>query len=112
METMKPNFTVKKESIVSFLVENLVDPAKFESRSCDGKLSPHDALKSEMFFKKNKNIGFFGAGDKIKFELKDQTRGSGRDLMIIYLYEVVNYDDVSIKLVLLDFSIIKDEQAL
>lgn len=104
METIKLN--VKDKSVSTYLSEMQYLPqnekTKNNDRDCFGNVSCYHLMRDELHFKKTDALK---VGDTVQFELKDQSSGSRKELTNIYLYEVTEYDDVSVKLLLKEFQI-------
>lgn len=103
MEKLKIKLNVKDQSVYYFLKTNLIGYDENTKTTIDvNNTSTYHLIKNEMYFKKELEIK---PGDIIKIELKDFSYISRKDLINIYFYLVENYDDVSIKLTLIDFKI-------
>jgi hypothetical protein len=101
---MEAKLNVKDKSVQTFLEERLIS-YKADNRCGTGSLrdgSPYYLMRDEMFFKKDCGIEI---GEIVKIELFDRSQGSDKELKNIYTYKAEEYDDVAIKMVLIDFAI-------
>lgn len=102
---MEVKFNVKQESVVAFLEERLIGYDKSErGRNTDAfnKVNPYGLLKDEMFFKKDCGIE---VSETVKIELFDRSQETRKELINTYIYRCEKYDDIAIKLVLIDFKV-------
>lgn len=95
-------FNVKDKSIHHFFAEHLIsaDTDRQGIRSSD--LNPYYFMKDEIYLKRTAGIA---AGSNVVFELQDRAAGSGKALVNTYVYESEQYDDVGIRLKLIDFKV-------
>lgn len=101
---MKTKLNVKDKSVQTFLEERLLG-YKADERNVISNMSDNSAyhlMRDEMFFKKECGIEI---GETVKIELFDRSKMSGKELLNTYVYEAEKYDDIAIKLVLIDFSV-------
>ena len=99
---MQAKFNVKDKSAFSFLEERLLGYKPNERNGMNGlrDTSPYHLLQDEMFFKKQCGID---VGETVQIELFDRAQMSGKELLNTYIYKAESYDDVAIRLVLIDF---------
>jgi len=102
MENIRLN--VKNESVRTFLEGKVIGykEDKDEGRNRCGSISAYNLLRDEMFFKIDCGIKI---KDLIRIQLFDESRNTSKELVNTYIYEAVKYDDVSIKMVLVDFNV-------
>ena len=100
---MKVKLNVKDKSVSAFLMERLLYPPndRIERGGCSG-VSVYNLMNDELLFKIDCGIE---ANEIVEIELEDRTNGSYKDLVNNYTYKAAKYDDVSIKLILIDFDI-------
>jgi len=103
---MKEKLNVKDKSVLTFLEERLLNNNANEKQNRCGSFdsSPYYLMKDEMLFKIDCGIK---VGQSVEIELFDRTNGSNKELKNIYTYIVEYYDDVAIKLRLINFEILK-----
>ena len=100
---MKVKFNVKDKSALSFLKENLLECLiDGNKHRIDDDQSPYYLMKDEMYFKIDCKIKI---GEHFKIEIFDRSQLSGKELVNQYTYRCEKYDDVALKMVLLDFNI-------
>lgn len=97
-------FEVKEESINLFFEEHLVIDKNHRSISIDDirKTNPYLFFKHELMLKKSSG---FRIGENIVFELKNKAQYSTAVLTHTYTYIVNHYDDICIKMELVDFKV-------
>ena len=99
---MEVRLTIRDKSVLMFLRSMLVD-VKTNDRHLNAhpdEISAYHLMKDEMFFKKDNGIEI---GELLKIELFDRARMSESALINHYTYRAEEYDDLSIKMVLIDF---------
>lgn len=101
---MKTEIIVKENSIVEFFKQNLTsfDEQKIRRMHHNGDLNAYNLLQDNLFLKKNSNLS---AGQYIYFEITDESRNTRRLLVNKYEYELKEYDDLSYRAVLVNFTI-------
>ena len=101
---MKPEIIVKQESVLSFLRDNLTnfDAEKEQRMSHDGNVNVYNLLHNELFFKKGLSVK---EGQTVIIELSDESVRSRSKLINKYEYDVFDYDDISYKLTLKNFTV-------
>lgn len=106
MQTIK--FLVKDKSANTFFAEHAIASDKYDRQSIrnNDDLSPYYLMKDEIILKKSSGIQH---GQQVIFQLSDQSAASRKPLTNTYTYNVEGYDDVSLRLTLIDFKIELDE---
>lgn len=99
---MKKELNVKNQSVNEFFKEYL---RNYKPENYNG--SVYHLMQDELFFKKGLELV---KGDIVEIDLFDTAERSNKRLTNHYKYEVQNYDDISIKLVLIDFNITYNEK--
>lgn len=103
MKTTLFVFKVKDESLQAFFLKNLTNtPERRNDGFGNTNISCYHYLQDELIFKKDGDVK---EGQQVVFELKDRSQFSNKELTNKYTYKAENYDDVSIKLKLIDFKI-------
>lgn len=101
------NFEVKENSLQEFAEKYFVNidrPQDF-GRSSKEQLNPYYILgRQEIFVRKN-IIDVIEKDPVIKFTLSDLSNISRATLLNTYQYSIEKYDDVLLKLVLIDFKV-------
>jgi hypothetical protein len=90
-------FNVKDKSLHTFF--------GIESKGRDSvrqDINPYYLMKDEIIIPKRPELSEVGI---VIFELSDTSEGSRKELVNVYSYQINEYDDVSIKLNLVDFKI-------
>jgi len=94
----KVSFNVKDKSVYDFFYTRVLEDERLFTK----ELNPYCFMRDELFFKKNCDIK---VGEIVRMELSDTSRLSKKELINVYLYKAEEYDDVSIKLILIDFKV-------
>lgn len=99
-------FNVKEKSINHFFEQHAIDYYR-EDRSNSvmrgsGSISAYHLMRDDLYLKKSSGIQ---ENQQVVFELSDEAAGSGTKLLNTYTYQSEKYDDVGIKLKLIDFRI-------
>lgn len=105
MKEIKIN--VKEKSTKAFLENNAIEVNKSNSAEEHLAMTSRDLnvyyfMKDELYLKKSCGLD---VDELIKFEISDTSSNSKKELINTYVYKAEHYDDVSLKLVLMDFSI-------
>jgi hypothetical protein len=95
MKTEK--LTVRDKSVETFLETMLLSKDQMDPHR---RLSPHSLLKDKLIFKKECGVA---VGEILKIELFD--RSSTSELVNNYTYIAEEYDDLAVKMVLIDFTV-------
>ena len=103
----KLNFNIKEESIHKFMEDNLVELSNYRLVNNDSnfsnkqeKISPYHYMRDIIYIKKE-----CITNGKVLFELYDTGRNvHAVKLVHSYIYRVEKHDDISIKLILENFS--------
>lgn len=106
----KDVINVKEQSVVQFLNSNIPQAEKviiildeYQNHCRDEKqVSVYHLMKDDMHFDKDCGIK---VGQKVTIELTDYARRSEKKLRNTYTYEAQEYDDVTIKMKLVDFKV-------
>jgi hypothetical protein len=101
-KTMKEKIYVKSESVQTFLSEKMINHPGDNGRVATNGVSYYHLMRDSILIRKDSGVEI---GDTIRVELDDQAQGSCRQLTNTYIYEAKSFDDVAIKLVLIDFKI-------
>ncbi len=104
-------FNVKEKTIHHFFEQFAIDyVARDVKGSIYSDVSAYYLMKDELYFKRSSDIG---EGQTIVFELSDIAAGSRSELLNTYTYLSEKYDDVGIKLKLIDFKVtVKDKKLI
>lgn len=97
-------FNVKEKSINHFFEQHAIDYYR-EDRSNSvmrGSISAYHLMRDDLYLKKSSGIQ---ENQTVIFELSDEAAGSGKKLLNTYTYMSEKYDDVGIKLKLIDFKL-------
>lgn len=102
--TTTKTFNVKDGSLNQFFLDNAlgVDRNNRDSMRHFQECTPFNLMNDEILLKKSDTLQ---PGRHVVFELEDRGQQSGKDLVNRYEYHIYQYDDVSVKLVLLDFKV-------
>lgn len=98
---MELTFNVKEKSIIHFFEEHAIGQEEKRHNARDG-ISAYHLMQDELYLKKSSGIA---ESQKVVFELTDQSYGAKTKLLNTYIYQSEKYDDVGIKLKLIDFSV-------
>jgi len=104
----KVKLNVKKNSVAEFFNKMLPQSEKVvfvnhnDCNTHEGQVSVYNLMQDEIHFKKNCGIEF---GETILIELSDTSRISRSELLNKYTYKAEKYDDITIKMVLIDFDV-------
>ena len=103
---MKTEIIVKENSIVEFFRQNLTnyDEDKIRRMSCNGNVNAYNLLNDELFLKKSFELS---VNQHIYFEISDKSQNTGTSLLNKYVYILKEYDDISYRAVLKNFTITK-----
>lgn len=95
-------FNVKNESLNQFFREFGVgqELPTGQRDSISRHVSPYHLMKNTIYLKRHSI-----PQGQVRFELEDYASGSGSKLANIYTYAVTPYDDVSVKLDLVDYEV-------
>lgn len=91
-------FNVKENSIHDFLG---LKEDENQRHSIQNTVSAYHLMKDEIFILKDK----IGKEKQIQFQLKDRASNSHTILVNTYLYDVLEYDSIKIKLKLVSFTV-------
>lgn len=100
------DFEVKENSIQEFAEKYFVDP----TRGMDGvgrkePVNPYYLLGRQEVFVRKEIMEVIENDPTIKFTLADESRNTRTRLVNIYQYSIEKYDDVLLKLELIDFKV-------
>jgi len=93
-------FSVKEKSINQFFIDNVIDYNPNNNRN-PMEINCYYLMRDEIYVKR----ASFSVGQIVTFELFDEGYKSKKELVNHYEYNVVDYDDISFKLELINFSI-------
>ena len=93
---------VKTGSVSKFMEKNKLYPADFSDCNPRNHVSSYNQMTDEILFKIDCGIK---VGEHIKIELHDRAEQSRRSLINTYIYKAEPYDDIAIKMKLVDFSV-------
>lgn len=97
---MKPNLLIRPQTAKTFLLENLID-IPHTRRDIIDTAHPSQFMKDTLIFKKGNLEGV----ETVSILIEDETRNTRSKLINTFIYEVSNYDDVGLKLQLIDFKV-------
>ena len=98
---------VKENSIEKYLnelkcIDKQIVINDNDSISGRNSINVYELFKDSFNVLKNKGVSI---GDKVEFTLSDKAYKSRGELINTYLYEAIEYDDVSITMKLIDFKV-------
>lgn len=96
-----------KENSVNEFVNNYViaDARDYERGPNKDVINPYYVLGREEFLCRKSLLDITNGHGFIHIELLDKGRGSDRNLINTYTYEIYDYDLLAVKLVLIDFKV-------
>lgn len=97
-------FNVKDKSVNHFFEQHAIELGLDDARDIRGRngISSYHLMKDELYLKKSSGIV---ENQTVIFELEDIASGSRSKLVNTYTYLSEKYDDVGIKLKLMDFKV-------
>jgi len=103
---MKTEILIKENSIIEFFKQNMTnyDEQQIRRMSCNGDLNAYNLLQDNLFLKKSFELSL---NQHIYFEIKDEAKNTRSTLLNRYEYELKEYDDISYRAVLVNFTITK-----
>lgn len=99
------SFEVKENSIHEFADKYLVDPQRPQDTGRKEPINPYYILGRQEIYIRKEIMDVIQNDSVIKFELADESRNNRTRLVNIYQYSIEKYDDVLLKLELIDFKI-------
>lgn len=102
---MGTQIIINTKSIQRFLLENSSEIFSEGEIVCKNIFY---LMKDEIIIKKNDNVKLY---ETIEFRIEHKSPDGRFDLEYRYAYDVNKYDDVSYKLILVDFGVVKIEKS-